>query len=302
MKIGFVGLGKMGSFMVQRLLKGGHEVVGYDRAPEAMKKIEGIGAGSADSLAGLVEKLDGVRVIWCMVPAGGITGGVVNELRPLLKKGDIVVDGGNSFYKDSMLRAAEYKRDGKFFIDAGVSGGIWGLEQGYCIMAGGDLSAFKTIEPLLRSLAPEHGYAYVGKSGAGHYVKMVHNGIEYAMLESYGEGFEIMHSAKEFNLNLQAIAEVWKHGSVVRSWILELAESVFKEDASLESIAGYVDDTGEGRWLVTEAINGGVPAPVITLSLLQRQRSREKESFSAKVIAALRNKFGGHAVKKAAAV
>jgi 6-phosphogluconate dehydrogenase len=232
-----------------------------------------------------------------MVPSGKITGSVVDQLRGLIGKGDIVVDGGNSFYKDSLNRALAYKSEGKYFVDAGVSGGVWGLEQGYCIMAGGEQAAFKTIEPILRSLAPEHGYAYVGTSGSGHYVKMVHNGIEYALLESYAEGFELMHEKKEFNLDLKTIAGLWNHGSVVRSWLLELAESQFREDADLTSIAGYVDDTGEGRWTVAEAINDNVPAPIITLSLLQRMRSREKESYSAKIIAALRNKFGGHSVK-----
>jgi 6-phosphogluconate dehydrogenase len=297
MKIGFAGLGKMGNFMVQRLLKGGHEVLGYDPDPDARKAVEEKGARPVDSLVDLVNKLDPVRIMWCMVPAGKITDSVLGELRPLLDKGDIVVDGGNSFYKDSMRRAEEYKSEGKHFIDAGVSGGIWGLDQGYCIMAGGDLSAFRIIEPVLRSLAPERGYAYIGKSGAGHYIKMVHNGIEYALLESYAEGFEIMHSS-EFDLDLPLIAGLWNHGSVVRSWLLELGESVFREDPSLSSVAGYVEDTGEGRWLTAEAINENVPVPVITLSLLQRMRSRQKESFSSKIIAAFRNKFGGHAVKK----
>jgi 6-phosphogluconate dehydrogenase len=233
-----------------------------------------------------------------MVPAGKATGDVIDALIPLLEKSDIIVDGGNSFYKDSIVRAARLKTKGIFFLDSGTSGGIWGLKEGYCLMIGGEENAFKKVEPVFRDLAPEDGYAHVGPSGAGHFVKMVHNGIEYGLLEAYAEGFEIMHAKKELSLDLRKIAELWNHGSVVRSWLLELSVNIFREDPSLESVKGYVADTGEGRWTVVEAIEESVPAPVITLSLLQRFRSRQETSFSAKVIAALRGQFGGHDVKK----
>lgn len=298
MQIGFVGLGKMGMNMVQRLLNGGHEVVAYALTAESVKKVEGKGAIGADSLQDMVNKLKTPRVIWLMVPAGKATEQVIKEILPFLKEGDILIDGGNSFYKDSMHRAEGLKKSRISFLDVGTSGGIWGLKIGYCMMIGGDKNVFDKVEPVFKTLAPENGYAHVGPHGAGHFVKMIHNGIEYAMLQGYAEGFEIMNAKKEFNLDLHKIANLWNNGSVIRSWLLELAESAFQKDPNLDSIRGYVEDSGEGRWTVAEAIEEDVPAPVITLSLLERFRSRQEESFSAKVIAALRNEFGGHPVKK----
>ncbi len=298
MKAGFVGLGRMGGNMVTRLVKGGHEIVAYDPSEAARREAEQHGAKTSDTLQGIVRHLTPPRVIWLMVPSGRATQEVIDSLHPLLQKGDTLIDGGNSNYKDSISRAALLKEKDLSFLDAGTSGGIWGLEVGYCLMVGGEAQAFAKAEPLFSCLAPENGYAHVGPSGAGHFVKMVHNGIEYAMLEAYAEGFEIMNAKKEFGLDLGRISELWNHGSVVRSWLLELAVRAFREDPELASIAGYVEDTGEGRWTVIDAIESGVPVPNIALSLLQRFRSRQDESFSSKVIAALRNQFGGHAVKK----
>lgn len=298
MKIGFIGLGKMGGNMVQRLLNNGHEIVAFAQTAESVKKAEKKGAIGAGSLQDLVDKLKKPRVIWLMVPAGEATEKTISQITPLLEKGDILIDGGNSFYKDSLRRADELQKAGIFFLDAGTSGGIWGLKIGYCLMIGGDKDIFDKLEPVFKSLAPENGYAHVGPHGAGHFVKMMHNGIEYAMLQGYAEGFEIMNAKKEFNLNLGEIASLWNHGSVIRSWLLELAEKVFKKEPDLNSICGYVEDSGEGRWTVEEAIEKNISAPVITLSLMQRFLSRQEESFSAKVIAALRNEFGGHVVKK----
>lgn len=299
MRIGMVGLGRMGSNMVERLLKDGHEVVAYDLNEKARRAVKRKGAETAASLEELVVKLSVPRVVWVMVPAGSPAEEVINKLALVLSKGDIVIDGGNSYYKDSMRRAGELKKKGVVFLDAGTSGGVWGLEVGYCLMIGGEENSFKQVEPVFKTLAPKDGYAYVGTSGTGHFVKMVHNGIEYALLQAYAEGFEVMEAKKEFNLNLASIAYLWNQGSVIRSWLLELAEDAFKKDPDLGSIRGYVEDSGEGRWTVVEAIGENVPAPVITLSLLERFRSRQVESFSAKVVAALRNEFGGHAVKKA---
>jgi 6-phosphogluconate dehydrogenase len=298
MQIGFVGLGKMGGRMVERLLQGGHEIVAYDPLEQALKEAEGKGAIPARTFQEMVDKLDAPRAIWIMVPSGKPTEETIDTLSSLLEKGDLLIDGGNSFYKDSIRRAQGCKEKGIAFLDAGTSGGIWGLEIGYCLMAGGVKEDFKTVEPIFKTLAPEDGYAHVGPSGAGHFVKMVHNGIEYALLQGYAEGFEIMQANKAFNLDPEAIAHLWNQGSVVRSWLLELAEEAFKKDPRLKSIKDYVEDSGEGRWTVVEAMEKDVPAPVITLSLLERFRSRQKESFSAKVIAALRDEFGGHGVKK----
>ncbi|HDH06223.1 MAG TPA: decarboxylating 6-phosphogluconate dehydrogenase [Nitrospirae bacterium] len=298
MRIGFVGLGKMGMNMVQRLLDNGHEVVAYARTTETVKRAEEKGAVGAKSLHDIVDRLKPPRILWLMVPAGKTTEDSINKLAPLLGEGDILIDGGNSFYKDSMRRAEELKKKNISFLDAGTSGGIWGLKTGYCMMIGGDKDVFSKVEPIFRTLATENGYARVGPHGSGHYVKMVHNGIEYAMLQGYAEGFEIMNAKKDFNLDLRSIAGLWNHGSVIRSWLLELAESAFRKEPGLDSIRGYVEDSGEGRWTVAEAVEQSVPAPVITLSLLERFRSRQDESFSAKVIAALRNEFGGHEVKK----
>ena len=298
MKIGFVGLGKMGGNMVQRLLNGGHEIVAYARTAESVKKVEAKGALGAKSLEDLVKKLHAPRVVWLMVPAGDATEHVTKNIATFLDRGDILIDGGNSFYKDSIRRAKELRAKGISFIDVGTSGGIWGLKIGYCLMIGGDKEVFEKAEPLFHVLAPENGYAHVGPNGAGHFVKMVHNGIEYAMLQGYAEGFAIMKAKTEFNIDMNKVARVWNHGSVIRSWLLELAENIFEKYQDLASIRGYVEDSGEGRWTVAEAIEENVPAPVITLSLLERLRSRQDESFSAKVIAAMRNEFGGHAVKK----
>jgi len=298
MKLGFVGLGKMGGKMVERLINGGHEIVAFDPIKEAVKEVESKGAIPAGSLQDVVNKLDVPRAIWIMVPSGAPTEETINALSSLLKAGDTLIDGGNSLYKDSMRRAQALKEKGISLLDAGTSGGIWGLEIGYCLMVGGEASVFQQVEPIFKALAPHDGYAHVGESGAGHFVKMVHNGIEYALLQGYAEGFEIMQAKQQFSLDLRKIAHLWNQGSVIRSWLLELAENAFEKDPHLSSTQGYVEDSGEGRWTVAEAIENDVPAPLITLSLLERLRSRQEESFGAKVIAALRNEFGGHGVKK----
>ncbi len=295
MKLGLVGLGKMGMNMTVRLLEGGHQVVAYDTDPSKAKSIQG--ATPAATLAELVKKLEAPRAVWVMVPAGAPTENVVNELAGLMAKGDVLIDGGNSNFRDSQRRAARLKEKGLHFLDAGTSGGVWGLKVGYCLMVGGEKTAFDGVEPLFRTLAPKDGYLYCGPSGAGHFTKMVHNGIEYGLLQAYGEGFEILRSS-EFPLDLGAVAHLWNQGSVVRSWLLELAELAFRDGGNgLDQIKGHVDDSGEGRWTVQAAIDQNVPAPVITLSLLARLASRQDESFSAKVIAALRHQFGGHAMQ-----
>jgi len=300
MTIGFVGLGKMGGNMVKRLLSRGHSIVGFDTSKDARAEAERSGALTVSSLKELAEALKSPRVVWLMVPAGQVTSDVIDTLIPFLEEGDILVDGGNSFYKDSMAHASRLASKGIYLLDAGTSGGIWGLSEGYCLMIGGVEEAFMKAEPAFKDLASENGYAHIGPSGAGHFVKMVHNGIEYGLLEAYAEGFEIMHAKKNFDLDLRKIAELWNHGSVVRSWLLELSANIFSQDPTLASVDGYVADTGEGRWTVAEAVEGNVPAPVITLSLIQRLRSRQETSFSAKVIAALRKQFGGHTVKTTA--
>lgn len=297
MKIGFYGLGRMGGNMVARLLAGGHEIVASNRSQGSIKEIEKKGAIGAYSFHDLVGKLKPPRAIWLMVPAGEAVQKLINDLIPLLSEGDILIDGGNSYYKDSMKRAEELSEHGIHFLDAGTSGGIWGRENGYCIMVGGAEPVFKQLEPIFKTLAPENGYSRVGPSGAGHFVKMIHNGIEYGMLQAYGEGFEIMN-ASGFELDFSRIARLWNHGSVVRSWLLELVEKMYEKDPNLASVQGYVEDSGEGRWTAREAVEKNISAPVITLSLLERLRSRQESSYSAKVIAALRNEFGGHAVKK----
>ena len=298
MRLGMIGLGRMGGNMSERLMKGGHEVVVFDRAQAAVDKYAGLGATPARSLAEVTSKLKAPRVVWIMVPAGKPVDDTIAELEREMSKGDVIIDGGNSNFHDSMRRAADLQSKGIEFIDAGTSGGIWGLANGYCLMVGASESAFKLCEPIFETLAPADGYARMGPPGSGHYVKMIHNGIEYGMLQAYAEGYEILHASKEFKLDLHSIAGVWNHGSVVRSWLNELAEAAFERDGDLADLRGYVEDSGEGRWTVQEAIDLNVPAPVITLSLLARLRSRQSDSFSAKVIAALRNEFGGHAVKK----
>jgi 6-phosphogluconate dehydrogenase len=296
MQLGIIGFGRMGANMAVRLLRGGHRIVAYARNPEAVAAASAAGATGAGSLEELTAKLETPRTVWIMVPSGKATDETFARLLELLAPGDTIVDGGNSNYKDSTARHAAAGAKGIAFIDAGTSGGIWGLENGYCLMVGGDADAVARCEPIFLTLAPPGGYAHVGPSGAGHFSKMVHNGIEYGMLAAYGEGFEILEKSP-YAYDLHQLAELWLHGSVVRSWLLELAELALREDAKLASIRGYVEDSGEGRWTVQAAIDEDVPAPVITLALLSRFVSRQDESFSAKVIAALRNQFGGHAVK-----
>jgi len=297
MQLAMIGLGRMGGNMVQRLLQGGHQVVVFDRSADAVQAHVGMGARGAKDVADVVRQLSAPRVVWVMVPAGAPVESTIDQLLPGLSPGDIIIDGGNSNYKDSMRRADRLKGKGLEFIDAGTSGGIWGLTVGYCLMIGASPAAFATCEPIFRTLAPPDGYAHVGPPGSGHYVKMIHNGIEYGMLQAYAEGYEILHASKDFELDLHQISAVWNRGSVVRSWLNELAERAFAKDTELAALKGYVEDSGEGRWTVQEAIDLDVPAPVITLSLLTRFRSRQSDSFGAKVIAALRNEFGGHAVK-----
>lgn len=298
MHIGFIGLGKMGANMVNRLLDHGHKINAFDINKPALKQVEEKGAVVVNSVEELVTSLPSPRVIWLMLPAGGPTEKTLNKMSELLINGDIVIDGSNSNYKDTMRRSSNIEEHGIILLDAGTSGGVWGLKEGYCLMVGGCKKGFDSVESVFRSLAPDGGYIYTGKSGSGHFIKMVHNGIEYGMLQAYAEGFEIIHAKKEFDIDMATLANVWNRGSVIRSWLLELAELAFNEDNELASIKDYVEDSGEGRWTIAEAIELDVPAPVITISLLERFRSRQNQSFSAKVIAALRNQFGGHDVQK----
>jgi len=302
MRLGMVGLGKMGGNMVERLLGGGHQVVVFDLDPELTKKVGSAeGATAVFSLEEMAQALEAPRVVWVMVPAGAPTESTLQKLADSLQPGDVLIDGGNSNFHDSKHRASELQARGIHFIDAGTSGGVWGLKVGYCLMVGGPKEAVAICEPAFRTLAPPDGFLHVGPSGAGHYTKMVHNGIEYGLLQAYAEGFEILHTS-EFGLDLHAIAGLWNHGSVVRSWLLELLERAYAaEGQELENIKGWVADSGEGRWTVQAAIDQNVPAPVITESLFMRFRSRQEQSYGAQVIAALRNQFGGHAVKTAAA-
>jgi 6-phosphogluconate dehydrogenase len=300
MEMGIIGLGRMGGNMAERLVQRGHRVVGCDPSPEAQERVRRVGvetAGSISELAGMLRQTP--RVIWSMVKSGDVTEKVLLETAANLKPGDILIDGGNSRFSDSQRRYEVMKEKGIPFLDAGTSGGIWGLTEGYCLMVGGDKEAFQAIEPLLRALAPENGLLHAGPAGSGHYVKMVHNGIEYALMQSYAEGFEILKASPYPDLNLRDICDLWMHGSVVRSWLLELARDAFTKDPHLDNIVGYVEDSGEGRWTVQESIEHAVPAPVIMLSLCLRFRSRQTDSFSMKVLAALRNEFGGHAIRKA---
>ncbi len=298
MELGFVGLGRMGFNMVQRLQEQGHNVVAYNRNQAKVEEIKKHGAKGATSLQDLVSQLTASpKAVWLMVPSGQVTEDHILEVAGMLKPGDIIIDGGNSNYKDTIHRSEMVKAKGIYLLDAGTSGGIWGLQVGYAEMVGGDPEAVKHLEPIFKSLAPEGGYLHCGPSGAGHFVKMVHNGIEYGMLQAYGEGYEILEKSR-YDLDLLAISKMWQNGSVVRSWLLDLAVLAFEQDGNdLPNIKGYVEDSGEGRWTVQEAIDQSTPAPVITASLLARFNSRQDESFSAKVIAALRNQFGGHAVK-----
>ncbi|HEX6292409.1 MAG TPA: decarboxylating 6-phosphogluconate dehydrogenase [Herpetosiphonaceae bacterium] len=298
MELAMIGLGKMGGNMTERLLRGGHRVVAYDRNPEAVQAAVAAGAVGVASLEELVRQLGSPRVIWMMVPAGAPVDATIAALQPLLQPGDILIDGGNSLYKETQARAAQLEQHGIAYIDAGTSGGIWGLREGYCLMVGGPRAAVAHVEPIMRTLAPEGGYAHVGPSGAGHFTKMVHNGIEYGLMQAYAEGFEILQAKSELGLDLHQIAALWNHGSVIRSWLLELAERMFADEPDLASIKGWVADSGEGRWTVQAAIEQAVPAPVITLALMQRFASRQDESFAAKVVAGLRHQFGGHDVKR----
>jgi 6-phosphogluconate dehydrogenase len=295
MQIGMIGLGRMGGNMTRRLLRDGHEVVGYAREPDSIRAVETEGALGADSLEDLVAKLESPRSVWLMIPAGDPTEETVRRLGELLAAGDAIVDGGNSNYIDSTRRAQELSAKGITFVDAGTSGGIWGLENGYCLMIGASPDAFERLEPIFATLAPTDGYAHVGPPGSGHFTKMVHNGVEYALMQAYGEGFEILRASK-FDLDLGQIAEVWRHGSVVRSWLLDLAASALARDPQLENVSDWVEDSGEGRWTVQTAIDNAVPAPTIALSLFRRFASRQEESFSNKLLAALRKEFGGHGV------
>jgi 6-phosphogluconate dehydrogenase len=291
-----IGLGRMGANMTTRLIRGGHAVVAYDRDAAAVQRSVGDGATGASSLADLVSKLSPPRAVWIMVPAGDPTDSTIGELLGLLQPGDAIIDGGNSRWTDSKQRYLRCKDKSVSFVDAGTSGGVWGLANGYCLMVGGDVDAVKRVEPIFLTLAPQDGYAHVGPSGAGHFSKMVHNGIEYGMLAAYGEGFEILEKS-EYTYDLHQLASIWRYGSVVRSWLLELLELALKNDSQLANVKGWVADSGEGRWTVQAAIDEDVPAPVITASLMSRFVSRQEESFSAKIIAALRNEFGGHAIK-----
>ncbi len=298
MQIGLIGLGKMGMNMSQRLVEHGHhEVVGFDTSNEKLDELKSKGGKGATSLDDMISQLtDSPKIVWIMVPAGAPVDQTIQSLEEHLSAGDIIIDGGNSYYKDTVRRGEALKSKGIFYLDAGTSGGVWGLKNGYCLMVGGDPDAYKKAEPIFLTLAPEGGLVYTGASGSGHLTKMVHNGIEYGMLQSYGEGFEIL-GASEYKLNLQEIAKAWRYGSVVRSWLLDLLVNAFEADPGLTKVRGFVEDSGEGRWTIQEAIDHNVPAPVITLSLYERFHSRQPESFSAKIIASLRNQFGGHAVK-----
>jgi 6-phosphogluconate dehydrogenase len=296
MRIGFIGLGRMGANMVRRLVRDGHEVVAFNRTPEKTQEIMTEGAEGAFSLAELVGKLAAPRAVWVMVPAGDATEAMIAELMGLLAPGDTIVDGGNTNFHDDVRRHATVAGTGLKYVDAGTSGGVWGLQVGYCMMVGGDLDAVAPLEPVFRSLAPADGYAHVGGPGAGHYVKMVHNGIEYGLMQAYAEGFEIMH-ASDYDLDLAQVSGIWRYGSVVRSWLLDLLHDAISKNPDFTGIKDWVADSGEGRWTVQEAIDRDVPAPIITLSLQARFRSRQDESYGAKVLAALRNEFGGHAVK-----
>jgi 6-phosphogluconate dehydrogenase len=300
MKLGMIGLGRMGANMTERLLLGGHEVVGFDRDPKAVELVVRKKAIGAESLNVLIQQLPTPRIVWLMVPAGDPVDETIRSLTPLLKAEDIIIDGGNSYYKDSIRRAKALKEKHLHYVDVGTSGGIWGLDEGYSLMVGGEKQIVERLRPIFETLAPapNKGWGHVGPNGAGHFVKMVHNGIEYGLMQAYAEGFALLKHKEEFKLDLHRVAEVWRFGSVVRSWLLDLTAQALNENPELNGIAPYVSDSGEGRWTVSEAIELDVPAPVITLSLIQRLRSRVEDSFSDKLLAAMRHEFGGHAIKK----
>ena len=301
MEIGIIGLGRMGGNMTQRLIKGGHKVFVYDPITNAVTTFVQRGASGTFTVAEFVSKLSTPRTVWLMVPSGKSTETTINGLAELLSADDIIIDGGNSNYKDSIRRGDALAQKGILFLDAGTSGGIWGLKEGYSLMVGGNIKAFRRVEPVFKTLAPspDRGYGYVGPSGAGHFVKMVHNGIEYGLMEAYAEGFELLQAKTEFGLDLNKIAELWKYGSVIRSWLLELAELALREDPDLKNIQAYVEDSGEGRWMIQESLDLGIPLPVIIHALQVRYRSRQEQPFGNKMLAALRNQFGGHQIKGA---
>ena len=300
MQLGMIGLGRMGGNMAQRLLQSGHQVVAYDRDDGAVQATVGHGATPAASPTDLVSQLNAPRAVWIMLPSGDITEAGIDELLGLMSPGDTIIDGGNSNYKDSIRRSEKAIRYGVDFLDAGTSGGIWGLQEGYALMVGGNKAAYERLEPIFQSLAPgaDRGVGRVGPSGAGHFTKMIHNGIEYGMMQAYAEGFEILAAKSELAEDLEQISKIWQHGSVVRSWLLDLAVAALEEDGDLSSLTSHVDDSGEGRWTVQESVDLGVPAPVITASLQARFRSRQANPFGGRMLAALRNQFGGHAVHK----
>ena len=295
-----IGMGRMGGNMAQRLLLAGHRVVAFDRDREAVDAVSSTGAVAAGSLEDLVSQLSLPRAVWLMLPAGDITEGTIDALVPLLSPGDVVLDGGNAYYKDTMRRGEKLAAHGLELMDVGTSGGVWGLAQGYSLMVGGSSDAFARLEPVFQALAPapDRGYSRVGPTGAGHFVKMVHNGVEYGLMQAYAEGLELLEAKADFDLDLRQITETWRHGSVVRSWLLDLAAAALEEDPGLESLLSYVDDSGEGRWTVQESVDLAVPIPVITLALQQRFRSRQEEPFGGRMLAALRRQFGGHAVRQ----
>jgi 6-phosphogluconate dehydrogenase len=295
-RIGMVGLGRMGANMTTRLLRGDHEVVAHDVRPKVTEEVARGGAVGVASLEELVARLEAPRAVWLMLPAGEVTGAAVDQLRPLLSAGDALVDGGNSHYVDTVVRARALAKEGIDLVDAGTSGGIWGLREGFCLMIGGSRHAFERLQPIFATLAPVNGYAHVGAPGSGHFVKMVHNGIEYALMQSYAEGFEILRGS-DFELDLAAIAELWRHGSVVRSWLLDLAATALQRDPELETLSDYVEDSGEGRWTLQAAIDNAIPAPALAQALFARFRSRQEQSFAGQLLAALRKEFGGHEVR-----
>ena len=300
MELGIIGLGRMGANMAERLINGGHRVVGYDRSPEPIQQVVEKGAVGADSLEALVEAMSGPRAVWLMVPAGPPVDETIEALLPLLSLDDVILDGGNSYYKDTLQRAEMVRERGLHFVDVGTSGGVWGLAEGYSLMIGGSDEVVERLRPIFETLAPapDKGWGHVGPSGAGHFVKMVHNGIEYGLMQAYAEGFALMRRKEAFGLDLHQVAEVWRHGSVVRSWLLELLAAALAEDQVLAGVAPYVADSGEGRWMVAETIEQDVAAPVIALSLIQRLRSRDEESYADRLLAVLRGQFGGHAIKR----
>jgi 6-phosphogluconate dehydrogenase len=296
LQLGFVGLGKMGLNMVTRLARGGHQIVAFDRSAGAVAQAAAAGAAGVGSLEDLVRALTPPRAVWIMVPSGAATESTVDALGGLLAADDVIIDGGNTNFHDDVRRAKTLAERQVHYVDAGTSGGIWGLAEGYCLMVGGEAGVCQRLEPIFLTLAPPHGYLRVGDHGAGHYVKMIHNGIEYGMMQAYAEGFELMH-ASEYRVDLAAVAALWNHGSVVRSWLLELTARALSEDGDLATLEGYVEDSGEGRWTLAEGIDRAVPLPVLTAALFTRFRSRENNPFSERLLAALRNQFGGHAVK-----